>query len=139
LGPRGVGGDLPSGSDLGLVLIRSEPQISRTKRSKATPRPAPVGESQAFRAFYLAYPRKEKRPAARKAWLKGDCDMIADRIMAGLERWQPEYASREPDKIPHPATWLNNEQWNDMPPRRNAAGAVDTQLDDLVRNLASGQ
>lgn len=92
------------------------------------------GESAAFQAFYLAYPRKEKRPAARRAWEKADCDLIADRIMAGLARWQPEYASREPDKIPHPSTWLNNEQWNDEPPRRPAAS--DSDLEAEVRRLA---
>lgn len=126
-----------SGSGLGLVLIRSgEEQISPIKGSRPSPKAPRVGESQAFRAFYLAYPRKEKRPAALRAWLKAEGDLIAESIMAGLARWQPEYASREPDKIPHPATWLNNEQWNDMPPRRSGAGEGATDLDAMVRDLA---
>ena len=73
-------------------------------------------EPPGFMAFYAAYPRKEKRPAALKAWKAGDCESASAEVLKGLKRWQPEYAARPKDKIPHPSTWLNNRQWEDDPP-----------------------
>lgn len=34
-----------------------------------------------------------------------------DKIMDGLERHLPVYAAREKEKVPHPASWLNDARW----------------------------
>lgn len=133
---EGEGGGV-SASGLGLVLIPSgEEQIRSTRRSRRPP--STLTETAAFQSFYLAYPRKEKRPAALRAWRKNGCEGIAATVMAGLALWQPEFAAREPDKVPHPASWLNGEQWRDRPPARSGpprGGGDDPDLDAEVRRL----
>lgn len=85
----------------------------------ARDKPAPV-RSVAFDVFWQAYPRKERRPDAIRAWNKlrpppDECDAI----MAGLMRWQlSEQWAR--GIRPHAATWLNGRQWEDEPePAKN--------------------
>lgn len=70
------------------------------------------------RIFWPEYPRKTAKEAARKAWraLKlGDRDQERlDSIMLGLRRdVAQEWKGREPDKIPHASTWLNQKRWQD--------------------------
>ena len=43
------------------------------------------------------------------------CEAIADAVMAGLCAQMPEFSTRAPDKVPHPATWLNGTEWKDPP------------------------
>jgi len=72
-----------------------------------------------FLVFWEAYPRKTGKGAARRAWLK--IRLVPDlvqRILAAveaqkaLEQWRQEGGKF----IPHPATWLNQERWEDQPP-----------------------
>jgi hypothetical protein len=39
-------------------------------------------------------------------------------LIDGLERWCVFWKADRTDErmIPHPATWLNQERWNDIPP-----------------------
>jgi hypothetical protein len=68
-----------------------------------------------FNIFWKAYPRKVNKPGALKAWKNKKLNDSIDIILAGLERWK---ASRQWVKdggqfVPHPATWINQERWND--------------------------
>jgi hypothetical protein len=48
---------------------------------------------------------------AIKAWPGDD---LLDEILKALE-WQIiDFKQRPPDKIPHPATWLNGKRWEDQ-------------------------
>ncbi|HVJ38337.1 MAG TPA: hypothetical protein VM687_11135 [Stenotrophomonas sp.] len=69
----------------------------------------------AFAEFWKAYPRKEAKGAARKAFAKRKPDRaLLDRILAAIDQqqsgdqWQRGF-------VPHPATWLNQERWLDEP------------------------
>ena len=73
----------------------------------------PRAESEKFAAFYAEYPRKKKRPRAYRMWVSEGCEEIADQVMAGLRRQLRELVSRPPDKVPHPATWLHDREWED--------------------------
>lgn len=61
------------------------------------------------------FPRKKKRPRALAAWTKQGCEGIAARVIAGLRVHLPELATRPPDKVPYPASWLNDREWEDEP------------------------
>jgi hypothetical protein len=68
--------------------------------------------------FWQAYPRRTARKKAFEAlerlW-KADATPF-DVIVAGcirLEKWM-----QDPRYVPHPATWLNGERWNDDLPQR---------------------
>jgi len=71
--------------------------------------------------FWPLYPRKVAKTAARKSLLrifKGlnpeAEDQLGDAIMDGLESYiRREWRNREPELIPHAATWLNQHRWED--------------------------
>lgn len=67
-----------------------------------------------FNRFWAAYPRKDAKGAARKAFEKAIRKIPADRIIAAVQAW-PFDAQLKPhgDFRPHAATWLNAERWED--------------------------
>lgn len=66
---------------------------------------------RAFEIFWEKYPRKIAKPKARQAWTKAlKAAEGPGPIMQGLARFQ---FSPDPQFIPHPATWLNQERWID--------------------------
>jgi hypothetical protein len=77
----------------------------------------PFAKPNGFDRFWEAYPRKTGKGGARKAFAKallkiGGADPQAA-LMVALERVKPTWT--EGRYIPHPATWLNDERWEDEP------------------------
>ena len=71
----------------------------------------------AFEQFWSAFPRKVGKGAARKAFAHAITLTTLDAMLAAL-RWQvtqPQWIRDGGDYIPHPATWLNQERWEDEP------------------------
>jgi len=76
-----------------------------------------------FERFWVAYPRRQAKPEAERAFRavmapsRGDPKATIAELNDGLERWI-EYWRHEakPQFIPYPGTWLNQERWNDDPP-----------------------
>jgi hypothetical protein len=112
----------------------NEPKVSRSERDKSVTReekrreeikkpPLPpkggVEEHRHFAEFWKAYPRKVKRPDAVRAFAKIDPgDELLASILAAIEsqkRW-PQWTKDGGQFIPHPASWLNAQAWNDQPP-----------------------
>lgn len=94
--------------------IHSEP----TKRRRAS-KPALDG----FSEFWQAYPRKEARAVAEKAWgkvlpIEHPAIMAAVNRQAASEQWTKDGGKF----IPHPATWLNQRRWEDAPLAAQAEG-----------------
>ena len=96
------------------------------------PTPSPMGistreaakrddraEALAFGEFWTAYPRKVAKPEAAKAYAKAlrrvDAPDAAATVLAGLARHLPAWAETEPDLVPHPTTWLNQDRFHDTP------------------------
>lgn len=85
-----------------------------------------------FSEFWMVWPKKVSRPQAEKAWgraiKRADPEVIYSAATA--------YARNPhlPDKqfIPHPATWLNGDRWNDELPGPRS----DQRLTPGERNLA---
>ena len=72
--------------------------------------------------FWPAYPRHVAKAAALAAMQKAFKttksqeaeDQLGDAILAGLElHKRTEWANRDPEKIPHAATWINQRRWTD--------------------------
>lgn len=68
-----------------------------------------------FGRFWAAYPRKQAKQSAVRAWnkLKPSPELVeamlaAIVVQSGSEQWQRGF-------IPHPATWLNGQRWEDQP------------------------
>lgn len=67
-----------------------------------------------FKKFWQAYPRKSSKKTALTRWLKIEPDEeLFETIMKGLEIAKRCDQWKEVRFIPHPATWLNQERWND--------------------------
>lgn len=71
--------------------------------------------------FWPSYPRKAGKPKALIAWKAATKKTDPDTILAGLDAWLPYWAAKdEPEFVPHPTTWLNQERWADTPPQAKA-------------------
>lgn len=67
-----------------------------------------------FEEFWAAWPKREAKKDALKAWgkMKPAQRIVAlAALPAHVERWRSEGRARS--HIPHPATWLNGERWDD--------------------------
>lgn len=75
----------------------------------------------AFAEWWMAYPRKESKQSARKAYAKALTDgpkksrptteALTEALSAQCSVWRRE--NRPVDKMPHAATWLNGRRWED--------------------------
>lgn len=66
-----------------------------------------------FDDFWAMYPRRVAKKDARRAWEKIP-EKTRAVIVTALFEWRRIWLDRnEIDFIPHPATWLNGERWED--------------------------
>lgn len=75
-----------------------------------------VTPDNGFEEFWQAYPRKENKPAALKAWnkIKPDAELRQVILNALEQRKQSDQWRKDKGRfIPHPATWLNGRRWED--------------------------
>ena len=82
--------------------------------------------SGSFDEFWERYPRKIGKAAARKAFQKASLKAWQNEIMFGLSQQMASLTAREAQYIPHPATWLNQERWNDEPEQHHNGRANGT-------------
>lgn len=90
---------------------KGNPQRATTKSAKAE-KMAP-----GFDAFWEAYPRKQGRNDAEKAWQKlaPSPELLADILKAvGEQRAWPDWREAAGKYVPHAATWLNGHRWTDQ-------------------------
>ena len=71
------------------------------------------------RDFWPNYPRRVGKPTAKSKWgfiLPKD-ESMRDKICEGLDRWKSFWEENDTDRrfIPHPATWLHQQRWDDEP------------------------
>lgn len=69
-----------------------------------------------FERFWSAYPRKQNKERARRAWKKLNPDIELCRTMsAALERdkQSEQWGKDGGEYIPHPSSWLNGRRWED--------------------------
>ncbi len=98
---------------------RTRAATARTRSSRS--RVLVAEDDPGFAAFWGVYPRRDSKLAAREAWPKalaradGDAAVIND----GAARYR-DWPGRDPQFTKMPATWLNNECWNDELAARRA-------------------
>ena len=69
-----------------------------------------------FEDFWKTYPKKKSKGAAFRWWKKNKPTMelrilIREKLL--LLRDSPDWKKQNGQFIPHPATWLNNDGWED--------------------------
>ncbi len=89
--------------------------------------PVPLDPRSLFLIFWECFPLKVKKPKAEAAFLKLKPDRtLLDRMLHAIDRQTQTTAWRKNNGqfIPHPATWLNNRQWEDEVAPAQGAGSV---------------
>lgn len=72
--------------------------------------------AEAFGAWWEIYPRKVSKQAAAKAWkARTKAKDLPDDLVEITQRFAASVAGKDPEFIPHPATWLNQKRWEDVP------------------------
>jgi hypothetical protein len=90
--------------------------VNNPVKKPVKPPITPQQGEASFDAFWMAYPRKTNKQAARKAWdrLKPGDDLLKT-MLAAIERQRrsPQWVKDGGQYIPHPSTWLNGRRWED--------------------------
>jgi hypothetical protein len=69
--------------------------------------------SKEFDQFWIQYPRKVGKEAARKAYAKAMKKTTPDKVLSAVEDLRIRVAGKDQQFTPHPATWLNEGRWDD--------------------------
>jgi len=87
-----------------------------------------------FAEFWQAYPRKEAKAAAEKAWAKVPADLHAAIMAAvGKHKKSDQWTKDGGAFIPHPATWLNQRRWEDEVPEPGQAAKPKADDQEWLR------
>jgi hypothetical protein len=108
-------------AETGSLPLKSIPLINTSPSRKREEYDDP-----AFAEFYEAYPRKEGKRAAWKAWLAATgrgADPV--KIIKAALRFAEQRDGQDAKFTPHPATWLNHARYDD-----EAAAAQPAERDD---------
>ena len=97
-------------------------------RLKAAADAARAELADGFAAFWQAYPKKQSKPDAERAYLKlaPPPDLLRAILdaVARQKTWHG-WLKDGGQFIPNPATWLNGKRWGDEPPAVPAGGPAD--------------
>jgi hypothetical protein len=77
--------------------------------------PKPTSKTESAETIYTEYPRRESKPAAIKAILKALKTNSPDFLLERTQAYAAAIGWKDRQFIPHPATWFNNERFNDNP------------------------
>jgi DNA-binding MarR family transcriptional regulator len=94
-----------------------EPSVE--PKNPPTPQGGAIVPTDEFEIFWNCYPRRVAKPAAFRAYKAavkkpGVTPLV---LLDGVAAWIGYWSARsEPEFVPHPSTWLNQERWNDAPP-----------------------
>jgi hypothetical protein len=85
--------------------------------------PRPNEQSHRFDEFWRAYPRRQAKGDALKAWKKAVKEHNQQMIITAARQYAESYAG-DPQFIPLPATWLNGQRWLDEKPKPKQSGPI---------------
>lgn len=97
-----------------------------------------VGAS-AFDRFWSAWPKSERKIGKRQClvtWRANNCDAIADKVMAALDRSKKSKGWRKDSGqfVPMPRTWLNQTPWLTDSHELSGAAKPDKTRHEVVRD-----
>src|SRR5690606_16035158 len=99
-------------TDLGTC----SPALNPSSLNPDSPLTPQGGMQDRFADFWKAYPRRIRKAAAMRAWLRKALNSKADEIIAHLEqrvRSDAQWLAENGKYIPYPSTWLNGDGWLD--------------------------
>ena len=107
---------LPSGCRLVATGKDRLDKDSIGKDSIDVDSPPPGSKKDRFDAFWEAYPKKVGKGAARKSFEKAVKKCSVEKMIEAVEhhKLSREWTKNNGQYIPNPATWLNQERWDDQ-------------------------
>lgn len=92
----------------------------------------------AFAEFWASYPRRAGKGAARLAWAKARRKgVLPEVIVAGARQYAAD-PNRTEQFTAHPATWLNQERWDDDPlPARGPTSTMGRTVNAFAQVAAA--
>lgn len=121
----------PDEHSTNTVLAQDEPALARALSPSPFPlTPIPLSSKfdSEFETFWSLYPRREGKGAAKKSFVAVAKKTKPETIIEGLQKQLPALNGRERKYVPMPATWLNQERWEDEP----ADTVLDAELDLIM-------
>lgn len=110
--------NLAIASHYGICPTSGQPILMNvTQDKKRVRKPLAIADPAKFDIFWKAYPRKTAKGSAFKAFATMIAGKHLDAILNALE-WQKRSHEWIKDRgafIPHPATWLRAQRWEDEP------------------------
>lgn len=94
---------------------RRDPVSPVTNRTRTTELELPNDIFRHFEDFWNAYPRKLGKGEARQAFARAVNLYGHDVVVDGAKRFASDPNLPAKQFIPRPATWINQERWNDEP------------------------
>ncbi|MFC1827763.1 helix-turn-helix domain-containing protein, partial [Thermodesulfobacteriota bacterium] len=79
-------------------------------------KPKDLLSANSFDVFWKEYPKKKGKKPALKAWLKiSPSEQLQQQILSSLQKQKDskDWQKKNEQYIPYPASWLNDERWND--------------------------
>ena len=96
-----------------------------------------VKYSPAFSCFWSKYPKRVGKGEAFRSWKRQGLETKATPILEAIEH-QRAFLEREDSKFcPNPATWLNQNRWDDEPPNQHESSTLLTPR--TARNAAAAR
>lgn len=95
---------------------RMETELNITKLNITKPKINNSSDSPDFEAFWKAYPRKQGKGNARTAFKKAKAKGVSlEKLIQAIEQQKrsKQWKTNGGQFIPLPATWLNQERWDD--------------------------
>ena len=89
--------------------------VSVEKTGEELKRRSAPGYSPEFESFWTAYPRKEAKGSAYKAWQKQKPPLSACLSALAWQKKSDQWIKDAGSFIPHPASWINARRWEDEP------------------------
>jgi uncharacterized protein YdaU (DUF1376 family) len=108
---NGKAGGRPKKQKITESVTDGLPFVTLTTNNKQETKNKDIKDDR-FDIFWKQYPRKVAKPNALKAWnrIKPDDDVLK-KMLAAINH--QGLSSREIQFVPHPASWLNAQRWED--------------------------
>mgnify|MGYP001619531286 CR=1 FL=1 len=99
-----------------FVKLSGYDRIKRHRERKKITEQDAKNLHDSFEIFWTYYPRKVSKQKALESWIRvSPSDELCQKIMKSLEdaTKTPQWKKDDGQFIPYPATWLNQDRWND--------------------------
>lgn len=106
----------------------SDANASQTREGRDAKEEALRGLNEDFAAWWKLYPNKVGRPVAMKAFAKARKAADQSTLLNATERYVERLARPNAPNPCNPATWLNQERWNDQPMQQTEKASNVQQL-----------